>query len=474
MKTKIVGRQKEQKELMEYIASDSSEFIAIYGRRRVGKTFLVRELLGDAFAFYVTGMNNVTMPEQLLNFNLALRKSSGREWTTPANWLLAFDQLVSYLESLPQGKKIIFMDELPWMDTHKSGFVSALEHFWNAWASARRDIKLIVCGSATSWMIDKLINNHGGLHNRLTHSMLLEPFTLQECELYFRSKGISYSRHEIAECYMVMGGIPFYLNQIKKGLSIAQNIDRLFFEKTAVLGNEFDNLYRALFKCSEKYVKIVEALALKGKGLNRLELIKQSGLANNGGLTTMLKELEACGFIRRYEPFGKQKKDTLYQLVDFYTLFYFKFILKNRYKDEHFWSTSQESPTHRAWSGYAFEMLCLCHIRQIKKALGISGVQSLVSSWRSSSSEEGAQIDLVIDRKDQTVNLCEMKYSIAEFMIDKKSDAVLRNKLAAFLAETKTRKSIQLTFVTTYGVKPNAYSSRVQSEVLLEDLFAGG
>lgn len=473
MKSEIIGRIKEQKDLKEYMASKSSEFIAIYGRRRVGKTFLVREMLGDNFAFYVTGMDNVSMQDQLLNFNLALRRSSGKEWPTVSNWLLAFDQLISYLEGLPRGNKIIFMDELPWMDTHKSGFVSALEHFWNAWASARKDIKLIVCGSATSWMIDKLINNRGGLHNRLTHRMLIEPFTLQECELYFRSKGIAYSRHEIAECYMIMGGIPFYLSQMKKGMSVAQNIDRLFFEEGAALGNEFDNLYRALFKYSEKYISIVEALVMKGKGLSRMELIKHSGLSNNGGLTTMLKELEACGFIRRYEPFGKIKKDALYQLVDFYTLFYFKFIQKNRYKDEHFWTTSLESPVHRAWSGYAFEMLCLCHIRQIKKALGISGVQSLVSSWRTESSEEGAQIDLVIDRKDQTVNLCEMKYSIAEFVIDKKYDAVLRNKLAAFLTETKTRKSIQLTFVTTYGVKNNAYSSRVQNEVLLEDLFVG-
>lgn len=472
MKTEIVGRSKEQKQLKEYVASDTSEFVAIYGRRRVGKTFLVREMLGNNFAFYVTGMDNVSMQEQLLNFNLSLRRSSGKEWSMASNWLLAFDQLITYLESLPKGNKVLFMDELPWMDTHKSGFVSALEHFWNAWASARRDIKLIVCGSATSWMIDKLINNRGGLHNRLTHRMLIEPFTLQECELYFRSKGITYSRHEIAECYMVMGGIPFYLNLIEKGRSVAQNIDRLFFENGCALDNEFSNLYRALFKYSEKYVKIVEALATKGKGLNRVDLIKLTGLANNGGLTTMLKELEACGFIRRYEPFGKIKKDALYQLVDFYTLFYFKYILKNRYKDEHFWITSQESPMHRSWSGYAFEMLCLCHVRQIKKTLGISGVQSLVSSWRSEMSEDGAQIDLVIDRKDQTVNLCEMKYSIAEFVIDKKYEGVLRNKLAAFLSETKTRKSLQLTFVTTYGVKANTYSSRIQSEVLLEDLFA--
>ena len=357
------------------------------------------------------------------------------------------------------------------MDTPKSNFVSALEHFWNSWASARSDIKLIVCGSATSWMIEKLINNQGGLHNRLTHRMPIEPFTLQECKQYFDAKGFNYSNREIAECYMIMGGVPFYLKQMQKGFSVAQNIDSLFFEVGCALDGEFDNLYRALFKYSENYIRIVEALSSKGKGLTRQEIIQQTKLPNNGGLTTMLKELESCGFIRQYEPFAKQKKDTLFQLTDFFTLFYFRFIQKNRYRDEHFWTNSLGSGTHRSWSGYAFEMLCLAHIAQIKKALGISGVQSLTSSWRSTISEEGAQIDLVIDRKDQTVNLCEMKYAQKEFVIDKKYDEVLRHKTAAFQEETQTRKSLQLTFVTTYGVKQNSYSGHIQKEVLLEDLF---
>lgn len=467
----IIGREKEQELLNQYIDSNESEFIAIYGRRRVGKTFLIRKMFGERLAFYMTGMDNVTMQDQLLNFTLELRKFSGEDISVPENWLYAFNSLATYLESLPNGNKIIFMDELPWMDTPKSKFISALEHFWNSWASNRSDIKLIVCGSATSWMIDKLINNRGGLHNRLTHRMAIEPFNLRECEQYFEAKGFGYSQKEIAECYMIMGGIPFYLKQMQKGLSIAQNIDRLFFEIGCALDGEFDNLYRALFKFSENYIKIVEVLASKGKGLTRQEIIQQTKLPNNGGLTTMLKELESCGFIRQYEPFAKQKKDILYQLTDFYSLFYFRFIQKNRYRDEHFWTNSLGNGTHRSWSGYAFEMLCLMHITEIKKTLGISGVQSLTSSWRSNSSEEGAQIDLVIDRKDQTVNLCEMKYADRTFVIDKQYDENLRNKIASFREETKTRKSLHLTFVTTYGVKSNAYSGHIQKEVLLEDLF---
>lgn len=467
----IIGRKKECELLNQYIDSNESEFIAIYGRRRVGKTFLIRKMFGERLAFYMTGMDNVTMQDQLLNFTLELRKFSGKDIPVPENWLYAFNSLATYLESLPNGNKIIFMDELPWMDTPKSKFISALEHFWNSWASNRSDIKLIVCGSATSWMIDKLINNRGGLHNRLTHRMAIEPFNLQECEQYFEAKGFGYSQKEIAECYMIMGGIPYYLKQMQKGLSVAQNIDRLFFEIGCALDGEFDNLYRALFKFSENYIRIVEALASKGKGLTRQEIIQQTKLPNNGGLTTMLKELESCGFIRQYEPFAKQKKDILYQLTDFYSLFYFRFIQKNRYRDEHFWTNSLGSGIHRSWSGYAFEMLCLMHIAEIKKALGISGVQSLTSSWRSNSSEEGAQIDLVIDRKDQTVNLCEMKYADRTFVIDKQYDENLRNKIASFREETKTRKSLHLTFVTTYGVKPNAYSGHIQKEVTLEDLF---
>ena len=289
MNKDIIGRIKEQETLLRLMDSGESEFIAIYGRRRVGKTFLVRKLLSDQFSFYVTGMDNVNMQDQLLNFTLELRKFSGKDVSVPENWLYAFEMLSQHLESLPDGKKIIFMDELPWMDTPKSNFVSALEHFWNSWASARSDIKLIVCGSATSWMIDKLINNRGGLHNRLTHRMPIEPFTLQECKQYFEAKGFGYSNREIAECYMVMGGVPFYLKQMQKGFSVAQNIDRLFFEIGCALDGEFDNLYRALFKYSENYIRIVEVLSSKGKGLTRQEIIQQTKLANNGGLTTMLK-----------------------------------------------------------------------------------------------------------------------------------------------------------------------------------------
>lgn len=282
---------------------------------------------------------------------------------------------------------------------------------------------------------------------------------------------MGYNHYQIAECYMVMGGIPFYLNMLQKGLSVSQNIDRLFFEENAQLKNEFFNLYAALFRNSEDYIKIVEALSKKSKGLNRDEISKSCKIPSSGALTQILKNLESCGFIRSYTAFGKQERDKLYQLMDFYTLFYFKYIKSNKYNDEHFWTNSLDTPQHNAWAGYSFEMLCLHHIKNIKAALGIAGVQTLVSSWRSKTSENGAQIDLIIDRKDQTINLCEMKFSTQGYTINKAEEERLQTRKMDFISETKTRKAVHLTMVTTFGIKPNMYSDRIQSEVTLESLF---
>lgn len=476
----IVGRKSELKVLKDLISSERSEFIAVYGRRRVGKTFLIRKAVNENFSFFVTGVHNASKSEQLINFAIALQKYSNSDrLSIQKNWILAFYELSRFIENLPEGKKIIFIDELPWMDTAKSGFVAALENFWNSWASVRNDIKLIVCGSATSWMINNLIRNKGGLHNRLTYHIMLEPFTLNECEDYFKTYGFSYSRKQIAECYMIMGGVPFYLSMMDKSKSLSQNIDRLFFSNNAQLKDEFNDLYKALYKNASPHIAIVTALASKGKGLTRQEIVSATRLTDNGALSLALDELEQCGFIRLYEPFGnaktindkRQKTNTLYQLVDFYTLFYFNFIRNNHFHDEHFWSSSLNSSLHKTWSGLSFEMLCLNHLRQIKQSLGISGVQTLACSWRSSKSEQKTQIDLLIDRKDETINLCEIKYCNEIFEINKEYGNKLVNKVDTFIEETGTKKSVLLTFITTFGVKQNSYSDIVQSEISLDELF---
>jgi len=471
MKNRIIGRTKERKRLQELYESGKPEFVAMYGRRRVGKTFLIRQMFGNEFIFDFVGLANSNTEKQLLNFNIAINHSASEEFELAKNWLSAFEQLRVLIEKSQKERKIIFIDEIPWLDTPHSGFISALEHFWNGWACSRDDLMLIVCGSATSWIMNKLINNHGGLHNRLTTTIHLQPFTLSETELFLKSQGIEYSRYQIAECYMTMGGIPYYLSKLKRGLSLSQNVDNLFFKHDAELKNEFKNLYASLFKDATDYVKIVEALSKKTKGLTRNEILEATKLQSGGTFSEILKNLESCDFIRRYSLPTKRKRDVLYQLLDAYTLFYFKYIEKFDKQDEHFWTNTANSPQHNAWAGYAFEILALLHTNEIKRALGISGVQTAIFAWRSEHCEPAAQIDLVIDRKDGIVNLCEIKFSQTQFAIDKSCEENLRNKIAAFKTETKIRKAVHLLMLTTFGLQKNKYFSIAQKEIVLDDLF---
>ena len=473
MDSLMIGRKKELAALQGLLSGNRSEFVAIYGRRRVGKTYLIRTAFENNFTFQVTGLANATTAQQITNFHVALQKfnPSAKE-TMPINWFYAFQELIAFLERQPQGKKVIFIDELPWFDTQGSGFIQAIEHFWNSWASARQDILLITCGSAASWMINKLLNNKGGLHNRVTKRYKIVPFTLNECEQFLKAKNAVFERYQIIELYMVLGGIPFYWDEVETFLSPTQNIENICFTENGLLRTEFDNLFSSLFNQSEHHLMIVNALAQKAKGLTRNELIIAIGKKNNGHITELLDELEVSGFIRKYAPFGKKTRSSLYQLVDFYVLFYLRFIKDTPLFDENNWLNTVDNPKYRAWSGYAFEQVCLWHTPCIKKALGISGIQTMTSSWRSSSTETGAQIDLVIDRRDQIVNLFEIKFSINPFSIDKKYAEELRNKISAFKQETGTRKSVFLTFITSFGLKQNQYSmGLVQSDFTMGILF---
>ena len=468
----IVGRKSEQDALKEIVESDEAEFVAVYGRRRVGKTFLIREFFKSKFSFYHTGLANTDMKMQLHSFNLSLNNYNKGNYPEAQTWFDSFEQLKRLLSKRREkGKKIVFIDEMPWMDTPRSGFLSALEHFWNGWASGQKDILLIVCGSATSWIVDKLLNNHGGLHNRVTKQIHLKQFTLLECETYYQKKKIEISRQEIVENYMIFGGIPYYMSLMRKQFSVSQNVDNLLFAENASLKNEFQNLYASLFKKADNHIKIVETLSSKTKGLTRDEILDSTQLPDGGSLKRILTDLELSGFIRRYSGYGKKNRQSLYQLVDFYTLFYFNFLKNNTFKDERYWSNLIENARHRAWTGYAFEQVCLAHISQIKQKLGISGVLTNTCSWISNDRENGAQIDLLIERNDRVVNLCEIKYAGDEFTIDKKLDENLRQKRAAFKKETKNRKTVHLTMITTYGIKRNKYSGNIQSQITINDLF---
>ena len=469
----IIGRVEEIQRLSDYLNSGKAELLMVYGRRRVGKTFLVKQFFKDKFTFYLSGAENASKQHQLFNFSAALNKSSGIEFPPVDSWQKAFVQLEKYLQSVKtRGRKVIFIDELPWLDNAKSGFLSAFEYFWNTYASSKKEIFLVICGSATSWMMNKIIRNRGGLHNRVTRQIFLQPFTLNETEQFLKSKKIVMPRFQIAECYMVMGGIPYYLEQLEKCYSLAQNIDNLFFNKNGVLRDEFSKIYSSLFKSPEKYMQIIEILAQKRKGLLREEIVKCSKIPDGGGLTAILKELELCGFIAINNNFFTSKNNKLYQLTDFYSLFYINFVKNRKITDTHFWTNAVNTPGQNAWAGFSFELLCQSHINQIRRKLGISGVTTYTSSWRSRKEKDGVQIDFIIDRNDHVINVCEMKFSRKEFEITKEYDKNLRNKVWTFAEETHTKKAIHTTMITTYGVKHNEYRGNIQSEAKLDDLFA--
>ena len=486
MRQNIIGREREMTNLDNYISSNQSEFIAIYGRRRIGKTFLVRELFEDKFAFRATGRDNVTTRQQLENFSQALKRYSGKD-STAGDWNQAFALLGEYIENMPEtGPKLLFLDELPWFDTRGSKFVSALEHFWNDWASYRRDIKLIVCGSATTWMLDEIIHSRGGLHNRVTHSIQLEPFTLHETERYFAAHGFPYERPELLECYMAVGGVAYYLTLFDRSESVAQNIDRLCFSRGGEMVGEFENSFKSLFKKAHDHIAVVTALQTKGMGMSRLELIEKTGLGNNGNMTRLLNELERCDFIRSYVPFGKSKKDKLYQLIDPFTLFYFRFMHGQTIYQQDYWLKLHTTPAYDNWCGYAFEIVCLNHLDQIMHALGIDGIISTPCSWtyrpRKAVLEDdladedlrhGAQIDLLIERADRTINICEMKYSHGKYEITKSYDSLVAHRMQTFRKVTKTNNTLVLLYITPEGLVDNVYSRRLARTVVGNDLFVG-
>ena len=471
----IVGRKEEQKALDRLLENQRSEFLAVYGRRRVGKTFLIRRAYNHRIVFQMTGIARASMAQQLANFFSTLRDMDAAldPRNLPKNWFDAFGLLKTYLQKLKSPKKVVFFDELPWIDTPRSNFLSALEHFWNGWASSRSDIVLVVCGSAASWMINKVINNRGGLYNRVTQRIHLQPFTLAETELFFHTHQIHLDRYQILQLYMVMGGIPFYLNEVRQGMSAFQAIDRLAFSKNGLLSLEYENLYRSLFNHADRHITIIETLAAKPKGLSREEIVKHSGVKDGGALTTVLRELEESGFISKSTPFGKKIRDSIYRLSDQYSLFYLKFIKNQKLSGEGAWLSRIDSPAWRAWSGYSYENICLDHIRAIKKTLGISGVSTEESSWVDK--ERNIQIDLLIDRRDHVINLCEVKFTQSPFVLTKAHKEDLEKKVFTFKEETKTRKTVFPTIITTYGMKENSHSlGFIQNTITMNDLFADG
>ena len=470
----MIGRNKEIRQLRRAYESDRAEFVAVYGRRRIGKTFLINETFSGLYSFHAVGMENVGKREQLAAFREELRNQGWPTCPQLTSWIEAFSELSKMLESRRESRKVVFLDELPWFDSPCSGFLPAFEHFWNGWASLRKDMLLVVCGSATTWIIDKVLRARGGLHNRVTSQIPLKPFTLRECEEYAAYKKLGFTRAQIIECYMAIGGVAYYWSLLQDGMSAAQNFDWMFFGEQEEMRVEFDRVFSSLFRSPTRHLAIVRMLGRAKTGMTRNDIVRKLGVSSGKEVTECLNELVQCGFLRHFHAIDKAKSGGVYQLIDPYCLFYFEFIESWRGSDARHWTVNYNSPRVNAWRGRAFERVCFWHIPQIKARLGISGIEADVYSWRGKGAEEdsdGAQLDMLIDRADGVVDVCEIKYSAEPYELDKAEDAKIVHRVETFRKASRTRKSVRSVMISAAGLKPGKYSGNVMAVVTGDDLF---
>jgi hypothetical protein len=482
---KIVGRSEEQKTLKLVLNSSKSEFLAIYGRRRVGKTFLIRNFFSQApcIFFHATGIQNGSSKKQLEQFSkqIGLTFFGGASISPSRQWLDAFEELTLAIKQVPSNKTVVlFFDELPWMATRRSGLLEALEYYWNRYWDHDSRIKLIICGSSASWVIEKIINNKGGLYNRVTRTMHLVPFTLNETKDFLAACGVKLNQKQILDLYMVMGGVPHYLALIPPGLSAQQSIELLCFQQSGDLVNEFERLFSSLFKNAEIYVGLIRVMAKHRYGISQAQLIEEGGISEGGTGVKRLKELEEAGFIASFLPHGHQEKGVYYKIADEYTLFYLHWIepyrrsIRKQIKSRGYWLSKAQSPSWKSWSGYSFEAVCHKHIPQIRKALKIDPGAD-IGSWRyipkSDKEKRGAQIDLLFDRPDDAITICEIKHSNHPFVIDKECAHELEMKVEIYQKQTRTQKQIVLAMIASNGLKFSKYSKMVDHQATLEDLF---
>jgi uncharacterized protein len=471
--TSIIGRDFEIQKMRRFLTYPASELLAIIGRRRVGKTFLIKNVYANEMVFHITGLQDVSRSLQLNNFVTARNKFfiKSTTFTKPKNWLEAFSQLIVLLGKPRKKKSVLFFDELPWLASNSNEFLKAFDHFWNTWA-IDQNLVVVICGSSASWMITNIINNKGGLHNRITQKIHLYPFTVLETEKYFSAKGITMPRQNLITLYMATGGIPYYLKEIQKGDTVVQSINQMYFGKKASLKNEFENLYKALFSNYEKYILVIRALASKWMGLTRTEIVEHTHLETGGAVSAILNDLEISGFLQSIRPFGKQQRETLYRLTDEYSLFYIHFIEPNQHI-ENFWIKKYNTPAVKAWQGYAFENVCLKHIDGIKEALGIAGILTSESSFykRKDHQLAGCQIDLLIDRADSAINICEMKFYDGAYTLTEEYVKALQQKRNIFQEKTKTKKQLFITLIAVDGVVENKYNMLVDKHLNASVLF---
>lgn len=481
----LIARNREQKRLNAFFNANEARLLALYGRRRVGKTYLIENFFKpkNCVFFQATGVKNGGLSRQVGLFVNEISQVfyQGAPLQYKNDWFMVFELLTKAL-----GKEstkipiVLFLDEFPWLATQKSHLIEAFEYFWNRHWHSMNNVRFILCGSNSSWIIKKIINNTEGLHQRVTDKINLRPFNLAECKKYLEYKKIKLNDAHILNLYMVFGGIPLYLNQIQKNLTSEQNIDNICFSRDGLLFNELNELFGSLFQNAEQYVQLAETISLSPYGLSQGQIAKKTNVTAGGTLSERLKKLEDCGFIVSFVPYGNNHKGQYYKIQDPYITFYFKWIkpaksaLEKLNKPEGYWLSKSQTSSYHAWSDIAFEAVCYLHINQIRKALSLTA-SALPYGWRyiGSRLKTGAQIDLLFIRGDNAITICEIKFSRSPYTITKVTAQNLKQKIEIFKQVTNTKKQLFTAMICTYGLKPNLYSDElISSVVTLDNLFA--
>lgn len=483
----IIGRDEEKKILADIYSSQEAELVAVYGRRRVGKTFLIKHFYQSkpAIFFHVTGIKDGTFVEQLQQFAKTIGDTfyDGASINVPKTWLAAYEELTKAIRKLPANKKIVlFFDELPWMATKRSRLIQSLDYFWNRYWVDLPNVKLILCGSSASWIIKKIIKHKGGLHNRITKKILLKPFNLYDTKKLLNANKIKLNNQQILQVYMALGGIPYYLKGLKKSLSVAQNINQLCFHVDGLLFDEFNEVFASLFDDAAAYKELVILVADTREGISRKKIETANKLTGKGGnLTARLEHLEMAGFITSFMPLGNRKKGLYYRISDEYCYFYLNWVgpakrtLMKEEGNKRYWQMKVNTSKYRSWAGYAFENICYKHIGNIRRCLNI-GDDAEVGSWRyipkkGEPNTMGAQIDLLFDRSDNAITICEIKYTDKPFIIDKSYYRDLLNKAQVYRKETGSKKEIFFSMISANGVKSSIYSEEIINRVVTLDSF---
>ncbi len=474
---KIISRKEEKKDLEYCERSKKSELICVYGRRRVGKTFLVEQTFRD-FAFRAVGLEKGTTKQQLKSFGQRLIEYGDDIKQTPENWFEAFSRLDKILsgESIRRslnGKKIVFLDEFPWFATKKSDFLVAFEDYWNRRGTQDGDLLFIICGSATSWIIKNVIKNTGNMFQRVTKKICVEPFTLAETELFFKDREFDWSREQIAECQMIFGGLPFFFDLMNTSQSLVKNINRLLFDKDALFGDETKKLLDATLSESPIYEKILSKLAFARYGIKKSELQVEIA-APNGTYGRAVQDLVDCGYVIEYKKKYEEYNPLYIQLVDPFLLFHYHYLSKEKRIDS-YEDLIGNIGRYDNWRGTAFEILCLNNTASIKSALGIRGVKTECYPWYNSTDKknERVQIDMVIERADKITNLCEIKYTNKPFVIDASYEQELIKKRDIFKEKTGTSQALKVIIISAAGVSGTRYTSYISDIITLDDIFEG-